>query len=282
MKPKDWLVDYVPVEERIEAFYRDHPDGSLQSTIVTELTSDSRICIMAMAYRDPDDKRPGVGHSWLAIPGETTFTRGSELENAETSAWGRALAALGYEVKRGVASREEVANKQPAQGSEASPAPVPRTPEETEVLDALLAIPGMTRARLELLAEAAQVPKDRRATLGELRAMLTIAQRPTSEPTSWPDKGTAAWKALSAYERATAQAWHAKREKREAPMFDEKKRGPFCSVAGCMELAVGARVPPRPQGLVSLPCEEHFQPVHATLNEQLKKGHRDMARADVA
>ena len=78
-----------------------------------------------------------------------------------------------------MASREEVANKQPAQESEASPAPVPRTPEETEVLDALLAIPGMTRARLELLAEAAQVPKDRRATLGELRAMLTIAQRPT-------------------------------------------------------------------------------------------------------
>ena len=77
MKPKDWLVDYVPVEERIEQFYADHPQGSLQSTIVTELTTESRICIMAMAYRDPDDKRPGVGHSWLAIPGETTFTRGS-------------------------------------------------------------------------------------------------------------------------------------------------------------------------------------------------------------
>jgi hypothetical protein len=31
-------------------------------------------------------------------------------ENAETSAWGRALAALGFEVQKAVASREEVEN----------------------------------------------------------------------------------------------------------------------------------------------------------------------------
>lgn len=101
--------DYVQVNERIEAFYKQYPDGSLQSEIV-EMT-DSRVTVKAYAYRDREDTRPAVGHSYLGIPGSTNFTRGSELENAETSAWGRALAALGFEVKRGIASKQEVQNK---------------------------------------------------------------------------------------------------------------------------------------------------------------------------
>ena len=72
--------------------------------------------IKAYAYRMPEDQRPGIGHSSLEIPGSTPYTKGSEIENAETSAWGRAIAALGFEVKRGIASREEVANKQPGPG----------------------------------------------------------------------------------------------------------------------------------------------------------------------
>lgn len=50
----------------------------------------------------------------MSIPGATNFTRGSEIENCETSAWGRAIAALGFEVKRGVASKQEVENKRAA------------------------------------------------------------------------------------------------------------------------------------------------------------------------
>lgn len=101
--------DYVQVNERIEAFYRQYPDGSLQSEIV-EMT-DSRVTVKAYAFRDRMDERPAIGHSYLGIPGSTNFTKGSELENAETSAWGRALAALGFEVKRGIASKQEVQNK---------------------------------------------------------------------------------------------------------------------------------------------------------------------------
>lgn len=108
--------DYVQVNERIEKFKEEWPEGSLQSEVV-ELT-DSRVTVKAMAFRHPDDPRPGIGHSFMSIPGTTSFTRGSELENTETSAWGRALAALGYEVKKSVASAEEVANKK---GDEADP-----------------------------------------------------------------------------------------------------------------------------------------------------------------
>lgn len=101
--------DYITVAERIEAFYAKHPSGSLQSEI-THL-SDSLVVVKAWAYRSADDDRPGIGHSSLGIPGSTSFTRGSEIENAESSAWGRALAALGFETKKGVASRDEVQNK---------------------------------------------------------------------------------------------------------------------------------------------------------------------------
>lgn len=104
-----FAADYIQVSERLQAFYAKYPDGSIQSEIV-EL-SDSRVVMRAYAYRNAEDPRPGVGYSSLEIPGRTPYTRGSEIENCETSAWGRAIAALGFEVKRGIASAEEVRNK---------------------------------------------------------------------------------------------------------------------------------------------------------------------------
>jgi hypothetical protein len=47
----------------------------------------------------------------MPIPGKTPYTKDSEVENAETSAWGRAIAALGFEVHNSIASAEEVAMK---------------------------------------------------------------------------------------------------------------------------------------------------------------------------
>ena len=103
------MDDYVPVNERILSFYEQFPEGSLQSEI-THL-SDGLVVVKAWAYRTADDIRPGIGHSSMEIPGHTSFTRGSEVENCETSAWGRAIASLGFHVKRGIASRDEVENK---------------------------------------------------------------------------------------------------------------------------------------------------------------------------
>ena len=118
----NFAEDYIPVAERITAFYAKHPDGSLQGEMV-EL-SETRVVIRGYAYRTPDDIRPGIGYSSLVIPGSTPFTRGSEVENCETSAWGRAIAALGFEVKRGVATAEEVRNKAP----QTAPAPRSESP----------------------------------------------------------------------------------------------------------------------------------------------------------
>ena len=102
--------DYIEVADRLQAFYDKYPDGSLQVARyeVKEIGGATWWIVEAHAYRTPDDPRPGIGLAQEVVPGRTNFTRGSELMNAETSAWGRAMAALGIATKRGIASAHEV------------------------------------------------------------------------------------------------------------------------------------------------------------------------------
>ncbi len=102
------LSDYVPVAERIVEFKKKFPDGSLVSEVI-QTGHEDYIAVKALCYRVPDDPHPGVGLAWEKVPGPTPFTKNSELQNAETSAWGRALiAALVADSSRGIASRDEV------------------------------------------------------------------------------------------------------------------------------------------------------------------------------
>ena len=122
---------YVEVSERIQEFRDRHPDGSLQAEIV-ELRDDL-VIVKAYAYRTADDERPGTGLASEPIPGKTNFTRDSELMNAETSAWGRALIAVGAaDAKRGIASANEVRNRQNAP----DPEPVDLAPLEAAIINA--------------------------------------------------------------------------------------------------------------------------------------------------
>ena len=122
---------YVEVQDRIVEFRAKHPDGSLQAEIV-ELRDDL-VIVKAYAYRTPDDPMPGTGLASEPIPGKTNFTRDSELMNAETSAWGRALIAVGAaDAKRGIASANEVRNRQNAP----DPEPVDLAPLEAAIINA--------------------------------------------------------------------------------------------------------------------------------------------------
>ncbi len=131
----DRLGNYNDVPARIAEFRAKHPDGSLQPAdpaqpfTVQEIGGKTYIVVVAAAYRTPDDPRPGIGMAYEQYPGRTPYTRDSELQNAETSAWGRAIvAALAADTRKGVASREEVRNRV------ADREPVNWDPTEQEVL----------------------------------------------------------------------------------------------------------------------------------------------------
>lgn len=113
------LGDYVEVADRIRMFYEQYADGRLVTSgfEIRDIGDRTWIIVQAHAYRTPDDPHPGVGTAWEQYPGKTPFTRDSELMNAETSAWGRALAAVGIAVKQGIASMEDVRNRK-ADGDE--------------------------------------------------------------------------------------------------------------------------------------------------------------------
>jgi len=108
-------LDYIDVATRIVEFREKHPEGSLvqQDLQFIEFGGQAWVVYTAAAYRHPLDERPGIGTAWEPVPGKTNFTRDSELQNAETAAWGRAMvAALAVDTKKGIASSEEVRNRQ--------------------------------------------------------------------------------------------------------------------------------------------------------------------------
>lgn len=108
------LDDYVEVSERIAGFRSRYPTGALQSRVIQlpDAFAGQFIAVEAKAYRSPEDTMPGVGLAWEPVPGQTPYTKNSELQNAESSAWGRALiAVLDADSKRGIASAQEVRNR---------------------------------------------------------------------------------------------------------------------------------------------------------------------------
>jgi hypothetical protein len=108
-------LDYIDVAQRIVEFRAKYPQGSLQQVKLEFVNIGGKdfVVYTAAALRGPDDLHPGIGTAWEPIPGKTPFTRDSEVQNAETAAWGRAMvAALAVDTKQGIASAEEVRNRQ--------------------------------------------------------------------------------------------------------------------------------------------------------------------------
>jgi hypothetical protein len=104
------LDGYIDVPSRIKLFMARHPEGSLQMDApeFVEVEGKKWVIGRAYAYRTPDDLRPGVGTAWEIVPGTTPFTRGSEIQNLETSAWGRAIGALGIGIDASIATLDEI------------------------------------------------------------------------------------------------------------------------------------------------------------------------------
>lgn len=113
------LKNYIEVDERIQDFYVKYPDGRLKGTWkVADIDGHTFVVYTALAYRTPDDPLPCVGTAAEQFPGTTPYTRNSEVMNAETSAWGRAIVAAGIPAKGSLASANEVRNRQAEQAAQ--------------------------------------------------------------------------------------------------------------------------------------------------------------------
>ena len=163
---------YITVAERIVEFRTKYPEGSLQPAdlsnpfTITEINGNPMFVVVAAAYRTPDDQRPGIGMAYEPVPGPTPYTRGSELQNAETAAWGRAIvAALAADTKHGVASAEEVRLAQEHQAPRQNPAQAQQRIAEDHTASWLAAIEERAGDREQLLAlyneaRTARVPQN--------------------------------------------------------------------------------------------------------------------------
>lgn len=120
--------EYITVHERIEKFYVKFPNGRILTSVVEHNAETGFVLIRAEIYRDPEDTLPAAtGHAYeLRSAGHVQ--QGSYVEVCETSSVGRALALLGFEVRRGVASREEMERGARKQQSAAAPARQPAKP----------------------------------------------------------------------------------------------------------------------------------------------------------
>lgn len=108
---------YVDVAERIRQLREKHPEAVLRPYDpanpfkVMEIGGREFIIYTAACYRTPDDPMPAIAVAAEPAVGKTNYTRDSEVMNAETSAWGRAIvAALAADTQK-IASLEEVRNR---------------------------------------------------------------------------------------------------------------------------------------------------------------------------
>ena len=100
------LEDYETVEERLTKFWKEHPDGRIETELLEASTS--RFIVLARIYRtEADAKAWTSGHAYEVIS-DRGVNSTSALENCETSAIGRALANANYATHGKRPSREEM------------------------------------------------------------------------------------------------------------------------------------------------------------------------------
>ena len=111
------LGNYVDVATRIRQLREKHPEAVLRPANpaepfrIVEIGGREFIIYTAACYRSPNDPMPAIAVAAEPVIGSSSFTRNSEVMNAETSAWGRAIMAALAVDEPHIASRDEVANR---------------------------------------------------------------------------------------------------------------------------------------------------------------------------
>jgi len=186
----------VPVAERILSFRERFPEGTLrpadpsQPFRLVEVNGETFLAYTAAAYRTPDDPAPGIGCAWEPVPGKTNFTRNSELQNAESSAWGRAIIAVGAaDAKKGIASSEDVRNRRAEDDYYQSPeyAEQQAVPGLRSSLEAAIGkLDDDAKAALKVWFAEQNLPAVRRMGAGDCDLVLDHLMQMDAEPAEVP------------------------------------------------------------------------------------------------
>jgi len=96
--------DYVTVAERVKAFHKLYPQGQITSDLISEPNA-NRIVFKSVV--DLGDDRVFTGYAAESI-GDGFINKSAAMENAETSAVGRALGFAGIGIVDSVASVDEI------------------------------------------------------------------------------------------------------------------------------------------------------------------------------
>ena len=114
---------YAEVNERIKAFRKLYPNGTISTEIIR---LEDGVCVIKATAKNELGVILGTGHAYEK-EGSTFINKTSYIENAETSAVGRALGMIGIGIDTSIASFEEVANameqqkEKPAQQKQDAP-----------------------------------------------------------------------------------------------------------------------------------------------------------------
>ena len=114
------LNDYELVEDRLKKFWKDNPNGRVETEVIHITDDGSCVTVRALCYKDIEDINPVATGIAQETKGQGGFANADAwMENCETSAIGRALANWNYQgsgKKR--PSKEEMSTRPPSKISE--------------------------------------------------------------------------------------------------------------------------------------------------------------------
>ena len=112
--PKFDLNNYETVEDRLKKFWKDFPNGRLDTQVIHITEDGTCVTIRSEIYKDINDVKPVSTGIAQETKGQGGFANADAwMENAETSSLGRALSNWNYQgTNKPRPSREEMSKVQ--------------------------------------------------------------------------------------------------------------------------------------------------------------------------